>query len=84
MLDNLDARWHTSFDMEKMTTLRRIRLLADITQKDLAAATGTTRQNLFKIERGKSLPRVLLAQRIAKTLGCTVADLWPLPEDETA
>jgi len=56
------------------------RVLADLTQEDLAVRVGVTRQTIFAIEKGNYAPSVVLALRLAKTLGCTVEDLF----DESA
>jgi len=52
------------------------RVLADLTQEDLATRAGVTRQTIFAIEKGNYGPSVALALRLARTLGCTVEDLF--------
>ena len=52
------------------------RVLADLTQEDLAQRVGVTRQTVLAIEKGNYAPSVVLALRLAKTLGCTVEDLF--------
>lgn len=52
------------------------RVLADLTQEDLATRVGVTRQTIFAIEKGNYAPSVVLALRLARTLGCTVEDLF--------
>lgn len=52
------------------------RVLADLTQEDLALRVGVTRQTVLAIEKGNYAPSVVLALRLAKTLGCTVEDLF--------
>jgi putative transcriptional regulator len=52
------------------------RVLADLTQEDLAVKVGVTRQTIFAIEKGNYAPSVVLALRLARTLGCTVEDLF--------
>ena len=56
------------------------RVLADLTQEDLAQKVGVTRQTVLAIEKGNYAPSVVLALRLARTLGCTVEDLF----DESA
>ena len=56
------------------------RVLADLTQEDLAQKVGVTRQTVLAIEKGNYAPSVVLALRLAKTLGCSVEDLF----DESA
>ncbi len=56
--------------------LKTRRVLADLTQEDLARRVGVTRQTVLAIEKGNYAPSVLLAIRLAKTLGCTVEELF--------
>lgn len=52
------------------------RVLADLTQEDLAQHVGVTRQTVLAIEKGNYAPSVVLALRLARTLGCTVEELF--------
>lgn len=52
------------------------RVLADLTQEDLAQRVGVTRQTVLAIEKGNYAPSVVLALRLAKTLQCTVEELF--------
>jgi len=52
------------------------RVLSDLTQEDLAQKVGVTRQTVLAIEKGNYAPSVVLALRLAKTLGCSVEDLF--------
>ena len=64
--------------------LRRHRLLADgLTQQDLAARVGVTRQTILSIEKGNYNPSVGLAIRLARVFGVSVEDLFALAEGET-
>jgi len=56
------------------------RVLADLTQEDLAVKVGVTRQTVLAIEKGNYAPSVVLAIRLAKALSCRVEDLF----DESA
>jgi DNA-binding XRE family transcriptional regulator len=58
------------------TKLKTRRILADLTQEDLAKKVGVTRQTVLAIEKGNYAPSVLLAIRLARALGCTVEDLF--------
>lgn len=57
------------------------RVLADLTQEDLALKVGVTRQTVLAIEKGNYAPSVVLALRLARTLGCTVEDLFDESSD---
>jgi putative transcriptional regulator len=52
------------------------RVLADLTQEDLAQQAGVTRQTVLAIEKGNYAPSVVLALRLARVLKCTVEDLF--------
>jgi putative transcriptional regulator len=69
---------------ELNNTLRRHRLLADgMTQEDLAARVGATRQTILAIEKGNYNPSVGLALNLAAVLGVRVEDLFQLEEGGT-
>ncbi len=62
-------------------TLRnRLRLLragrGEMTQQQLAAATGVTRQTIISIEAGRYAPSLLLAFRIAAVLGVPITEAF--------
>lgn len=54
--------------------VRTLRLLAEMTQEELANAIGVTRQTIVALEKGKYLPSLLLAMNIA--------DVFELPIEE--
>lgn len=54
----------------------------DITQENLAALVGCTRQTIFSLEKGKYNPSLVLAMKIAAVLGVTVNELFILSEEE--
>ena len=58
------------------SNLRQKRLLAGLTQEELAARCGVTRQTIIAVERGNYVPSVLLALKLAQTLDCRVEDLF--------
>jgi putative transcriptional regulator len=61
--------------------LRRHRLLAgEMTQEELAARVGVTRQTILAIEKGNYSPSVGLALRLAGVLGVTVEALFQLDD----
>lgn len=51
------------------------------TQRDLAAAAGTTQQYLSQLERGAVEPGLDLKRRLAAALSTPVDRLFPYPED---
>lgn len=70
------------YDITNRIKLHRL-LAGDMTQEDLAARTGVTRQTILSIEKGRYNPSVGLALLIAKELGTTVEKLFTLKEDES-
>ena len=47
-----------------------------ITQEELATAVGVTRQTVYAIEKGKFVPTVVTAIKIAQFFGLTVEDIF--------
>jgi len=62
--------------------LRRHRLLAEVTQQDLADRVGATRQTVHAIEKGRYAPSVGLALKLAAIFGVSVEDLFTLNEGD--
>jgi len=60
--------------------VRRARLLAELTQAQLAEAVGVTRQTIVAIEAGDYAPSVYLALAICDRLGTTVETLFRSPD----
>ena len=62
--------------------VRRLRFEnGEMTQQQLADATGVTRQTIIAIEAGKYLPSLPLAFKIARTFGVKIEDVFEY-EDE--
>lgn len=63
--------------------LKHHRFLAgQMTQKDLAARAGVSRQSIIAIETGKFRPSVELALRLAAVFETRVEDLFQLDQKE--
>lgn len=56
--------------------VRRARILADLTQAELATAVDVTRQTIVAVEAGDYAPSVYLALAICDRLGTTVEALF--------
>ena len=54
----------------------RARTEKNITQEELAKATGVTRQTIIAIEKGNYTPSVLLALRLARFFKLKVEDIF--------
>lgn len=48
---------------------------ANMSQEDLAKASGVSRVAIARYESGERVPSVIIAARIANALGCKVDDL---------
>jgi molybdate-binding protein/DNA-binding XRE family transcriptional regulator len=62
------------------SSLKERRKAAGLTQKQLAAQVGLTRQALIQIEAGEYLPNTGASLRLARALGCRVEELFELDE----
>jgi len=50
-----------------------------MTQQDLSVLAGVSRKSINAIENGVYVPSTVLALKIARTLNCSVEDLFELP-----
>lgn len=57
------------------------RLREEMTQQQLAEATGVSRQSIISIESGKYRPSVELALKLARALEARVEDLFSLTDE---
>ena len=60
--------------------VREKRLALGMTQGDLAASVGVSRQSINSIERERYIPSLPLALRFARVFGCTVDELFQLED----
>lgn len=62
--------------------IRRLRFeTGEMTQKDLAAAAGVTRQTIVAIENAKYSPTLELAFQIARVFGKPLEDVFSYEQD---
>ncbi|MEZ4388115.1 MAG: helix-turn-helix domain-containing protein [Candidatus Krumholzibacteriia bacterium] len=59
----------------------RRKAVGGLTQAELAALAGVTRQTIVAIEHGKHAPSVALALKLASALSCQVEDLFVLRQE---
>lgn len=64
----------------RIAELRRERR---ITQEELGAAVGVTRQTIISLENGHYNASLLLAHRIARYFDLSIEELFLFEEDET-
>ena len=62
-----------------LNNLEEIRKATGLTQKELSESAEVSRKSINAIENGVYVPSTVLALKIAKTLKCTVEDLFKLP-----
>ena len=60
----------------KNLKLKAARAVRDMTQADLAAAVGVSRQTINAIEKGEYNPTINLCRSICKVLGKTLDELF--------
>ncbi len=70
--------------MGKARINNRIRKLrfdhSEMTQEELAARAGCTRQTIIALEQGKYVPSIELAFKIARAFGVTLEDVFQYEE----
>ena len=59
--------------------LEQHRKAANMTQQDLSVLAEVSRKSINAIENGVYVPSTVLALKIARTLNCSVEDLFQLP-----
>ena len=59
--------------------LEEIRRSSGLTQKELSERAEVSRKSINAIENGIYVPSTVLALKIARTLNCSVEDLFQLP-----
>lgn len=62
--------------------LRELREMMAMTQEDLAASTGVSRQTIISLERGKYNPSINLAHRLAQVFHLTIEEIFIFEESE--
>ena len=60
--------------------VKQHRLVRNLTQQELAQAIGVSRQSIISIERGRYVPSLPVALRLALVFACPVEDLFRLNE----
>ncbi len=62
--------------------IRRLREDAALTQAELAARIGVTRQTLIAVEQGRYSPSLELAFQIARVFGVSLDDVFHYPQEQ--
>jgi|TARA_B100000959_G_scaffold246755_1_gene272537 putative transcriptional regulator len=66
--------------LELVNHLKEWRKKSALTQAQLAEAVDVSRKSINAVENGVYIPSTVLALKIAKSLNCTVHDLFELTE----
>ena len=69
----------------KAGVVNRVRELRDergLTQKELAGRAGVSRQSIISIERGRYVPSLPLALKLAEIFGCSTDEVFQRAESE--
>lgn len=59
-------------------SIRRLRFDNGMTQEELALRTGVSRQTVMSIERGQTVPSVLLAFKISAAFNAPIEDVFQM------
>jgi len=59
-------------------TVYKLRTARSMTQEELAAKVGVSRQTVIAIEKGNYTPSVLLALKIARSFKVSVEDIFSI------
>lgn len=62
--------------------LRELREREELTQEDLAARVGVSRQTIISLERGKYNPSLLLAYKLARVFGLRIEEVFLLEREK--
>lgn len=68
--------------MPMKNSMKMHRAICNITQEDLAARVGVTRQAIIAIEHGKYVPSAVLAMKIAREFNKSVEEVFSLEETD--
>ena len=64
------------------TRIQELRKQNKVTQEELAAALGVTRQTIISLENGKYNASLVLAHKLARYFSCTIEDIFLFDEEE--
>ena len=64
------------------TRIKELRARNNLTQDELAAMVGVTRQTMLYLEKGKYNPSLLLAHKVAQALKSTIPEVFIIEDSE--
>jgi putative transcriptional regulator len=62
-----------------LNNLEELRKAANLTQQELSESAEVSRKSINAIENGIYVPSTVLALKIAKTLDCSIEEIFKLP-----
>ena len=62
-----------------LNNLEELRKAANLTQQELSESAEVSRKSINAIENGVYVPSTVMALKIAKTLDCSVEEIFKLP-----
>ena len=62
-----------------LNNLEELRKAANLTQQELSESAEVSRKSINAIENGVYVPSTVLALKIAKTLDCSIEEIFKLP-----
>ena len=65
-----------------LNNLEKRRKSAGLTQQELSESAEVSRKSINAIENGIYVPSTVLSLKIARTLNCSVEDLFQLPQSK--
>ena len=65
-----------------LNNLEELRKSAGLTQQELSESAEVSRKSINAIENGIYVPSTVLSLKIARTLNCSVEDLFQLPQNK--
>jgi putative transcriptional regulator len=68
---------------EMRTKIQELRKSNKITQEELAAAVGVSRQTIISIESGKYVASLMLAYKIAQYFHLTIEEVFNFTQEDT-
>lgn len=63
-----------------LNNLEELRKSVGLTQQELSESAEVSRKSINAIENGVYVPSTVLSLKIARTLNCSVEDLFQLPQ----
>jgi len=80
LLDIVRPYDYIAVTMKLITKIRPQRRKTGLTQADLAASVGVSRQTIISIEKGSCVPSTFLALKLARALERPVEELFKIEE----